>query len=278
MKKTLLISFVFSILAMTNIAHAGSPSVEIIAPIAGVKWEIGKTYTIKWKAKNVNKVGIFIYNDQNETSGSGNYVTPGGFEKIVASKGAYDWTIQANQLPTFSGDKMKSFKIQIYGYDEKDNQLVFSESKGHFSIVPEIVTPGKENFTLEQCVKIQQKMSDSRSYFWRTSEKYKMTYAELSNKIDNVIADASMKKLDISIAEGHFNDLSQVKIAKFNKDYIAFESKFIETSNLACEHPKVEFMKKLSETKILLRQVHADAVDIKSFIKEIIVPDLENLN
>jgi hypothetical protein len=80
------------------------------------------------------------------------------------------------------------------------------------------------------------------------------------------------------LAESYLSDLSRVKIAKFNNDYIAFETKYVETSNLACEHPRVEFMKKLNETKILLQQVHADTVEIRSFINGTIIPELEKFN
>jgi len=119
---------------VTNIVSASGVSLKVSSPQAGAKWKVGETRLIKWKAKNIDKVGIFIYDGRIGGSGSTNYITPNG-NRVSASKGSYAWTIGLNQLPGGSTtNKMNKFKIQIYGYDKNGNEVIFKQSKGKFTI------------------------------------------------------------------------------------------------------------------------------------------------
>lgn len=118
-----------------NVVKAsGGVSLSITSPKAGAKWKVGETRVVKWKAKNIDKVGIYIYDSRISGSGSTNYITPNG-DKVSASKGSYAWTIMLNQLiASDQVKKMNNFKIQIHGYDKSGNEIIFKESKGKFTI------------------------------------------------------------------------------------------------------------------------------------------------
>lgn len=115
-------------------AKAEGENITITSLKGGEKWKVGEARTIKWKAENIDKVGIYIYDSRIEGSGSTNYITTNG-ALINASKGSYKWKIKLNQLPgNYSGKKMNNFKIRIVGYDVDGNEVFTKWSKGKITI------------------------------------------------------------------------------------------------------------------------------------------------
>lgn len=259
-----------------NIAHAGSAGVRIISPEPGAVWEIGKVYTIKWKASGVDDVGIYIFNYNENVGGSGmtNYVTPGSFKKIAASKGSYNWTIQQNQLLSYSTDDMRSFKIKIYGYDKNGKEVAFSESK-KFTIMPSKTT---EKYSDKKCLTVQQKSNEKLAQFIDKKEKHMAVYVDLIDRINKLIARTNEVKLDTSTAESHLAEL-QTKIDKFKQSADACYLSVIEAIeeiSVGCQNLK-GFKGKLAESRTLLQQVNMDSADIRAYVREIILTDLQGL-
>lgn len=97
---------------------AVSASINIISPNGGEKWEVGKTYPIKWESVKVEKVAIEL-------------VGPETKQKIIVlsdNPGFYNWTIGSDIVPN---DK---YKIQVTAYD---TYLSVSDlSNDYFSIIP----------------------------------------------------------------------------------------------------------------------------------------------
>jgi len=287
---------VFFILAVAsfggliNVANASSASIKIISPASGAVWEIGKTYTIKWKASGVDKVGVYIYNYNESVGGSGmtNYVTPGGLELFKASKGSYDWTIQQNQLLSYNTRDIMSFKIKIHGYNSNGDDIALGESK-KFTIIPANTNQAnysteqsskttQRNFSAGQCTKVQQKSNERITFFADKKEKHMAVYTNLVDRINKFIIKADGAKLDTTAINGNLVEL-QIKIDKFKQDSDAFSAKLIvsiEEIASGCQNPK-GFKGKLSESRILLEKVHADAADIRVYVRETILPNLQSL-
>lgn len=97
-----------------------SKNIEITSPVGGEKWEIGKTYEIKWNARaGIDKVGIVLF--------KGN--EPKWIAKDVqASLGRYEWTIYPGQE---YGD---DYWMAVFQYPWKPGNKI-AYSSGAFAIV-----------------------------------------------------------------------------------------------------------------------------------------------
>jgi len=115
-----------------------TPSVTVIFPNGGEKWEIGKDSDITWKSTGIDKVNIYARNlglgvmcspcitGIYCSSCDGTLIT----KDVSASLGKYSWTIPSN---ISSGDK---YKIQIGDSNFYLGQnKVYDESDNYFSIV-----------------------------------------------------------------------------------------------------------------------------------------------
>lgn len=134
----------------------------------------------------------------------------------------------------------------------------------------------KEKFTAERCAQIQQKVQNRTSEFNNKKEKHTSVYTNLVNRINKFIARFDEKKLDTSAIKNHLTEL-QTKIDKFKEDYAAYIAKLGESKNVTCGHSEGEFKGTLLEAKTLLQTVHADAADIRTYVRTVILADIKNL-
>lgn len=134
----------------------------------------------------------------------------------------------------------------------------------------------KEKFTEEKCARVQARIENRNGFFKGNYEKHTSVYTNLVNRINKFIARADALKLDTTAIKSHLAILED-KIEKFKDDYAAYKAKFAETKNYTCGHSEGEFKGILLESKTLLKTVHADAADIRTYVRETILADMRAL-
>lgn len=134
-------------------------------------------------------------------------------------------------------------------------------------------TEFKEKFSEEKCARIQERVQNRLSLFTNAEGKHTKVYANLVNRINKFIARADEAKLDTSVVKSHLSELEN-KIAKFKENYAAYAAKFADKKNYNCQRSKGEFKGALLESKTLLKQVHADAAEIRIYVRTVILPEL----
>ncbi|MFA6383694.1 MAG: hypothetical protein WCX17_04730 [Parcubacteria group bacterium] len=134
----------------------------------------------------------------------------------------------------------------------------------------------KEKFTEEKCERVQARIENRNGFFKGTYEKHTAVYVNLVDRINKFITKAEEQKINTDTIKAHLAEL-QTKIDKFKDDYAAYSAKLGETKNYTCGHSEGEFRGVLLESKTLLKQVHADAADIRKYVRETILVDLKAL-
>lgn len=100
------------------------PYIKVISPNGGERWEIGKTYDIKWQSSGLETIEINLYNSSSGTA-------YGIADDIQASLGSYSWII-SNNIP-----KGSNYLIQING---NYKGAPMDSSDNYFSIVSPTTT------------------------------------------------------------------------------------------------------------------------------------------
>lgn len=134
----------------------------------------------------------------------------------------------------------------------------------------------KEKFTEERCARIQERLQNREANFEEVKEKHLSVYANLVERINKFLDRFKEKGLSTTTLETHLADLES-RIEKFKDDYAAYEAKLQGLKGLTCGHAEGEFKAGLLETKTLLKTVHADAADIRTFVRETILADIKAL-
>jgi chromosome segregation ATPase len=134
----------------------------------------------------------------------------------------------------------------------------------------------KEKFTEERCARVQARIENRNGFFQGNYEKHTSVYVNLVNRINKFITRADEAKLDTATIKSHLAVLED-KIEKFKDDYAAYKAKFEEIKNYTCGHSEGEFKAALLDSKTLLKQVHADAADIRTYVRETILADMRAL-
>jgi peptidoglycan hydrolase-like protein with peptidoglycan-binding domain len=113
-----------------------TPSLTVLSPNGGERWQAGETRRVSWYSTGVKYVRIYIYDDTTIGSGSTNYIYDG---VLFAATGYYDWTINQNQLP--GGSSLpRQYKIRADGLNETAagaTVLTSDHSDGYFTIASE---------------------------------------------------------------------------------------------------------------------------------------------
>lgn len=104
---------------------SGAPYLRVIAPNGGEKWEIGKSYDIKWEVRNVEKIRIAYSTDDGS-----NWTRI--IRDVDAAPGKFTWTIPNDLTPS------ETCRMRIV---DESNDEVFSESYTVFTIATTDTTP-----------------------------------------------------------------------------------------------------------------------------------------
>lgn len=111
-----IITFIF--ISYLFIQHF-TKSVKITSPLGGEEWGIDQTYTIAWKTRGIDRVGIALFKGKEPKWIARN---------ILAAQGKYDWKIYPGQP---YGD---DYWIAVFEYPwKKGNRIAYS--KASFAIV-----------------------------------------------------------------------------------------------------------------------------------------------
>jgi hypothetical protein len=160
---------------VVNTATTVQPSLTVLSPNGGERWEIGKTYTISWNSSGIESVNIELENW--EGAPSGGPITWRIASGVSAALGKYSWTIPANIFPAIrQGD---FYKVRIV--DAKDTSITYAQQKAdssdyYFSIVSPadrltITTASLPDATVGQPYKAVaiEATGGTDSYDWRVS-------------------------------------------------------------------------------------------------------------
>jgi len=183
-----------------------------------------------------------------------------------------------NQITTNTGLSLKK-NVQIDFLSKLKNQWRSQRQDllaGLKQEKADLINKFKEKFTAERCARVQKRIQNRLSLFADAKEKHTSVYTNLVNRINKFIARADEQKLDTTVIKSHLAEL-QDKIEKFKNDYAAYAAKLGETKNYTCGHSEGEFKGVLLESKTLLKQVHTDAADIRTYVRETILVDLKAL-
>jgi len=107
------------------------PSITILSPNGGEKWQYGKNYIIEWKSEGVDKVNIGLEDWTGIIAGD-DYEFCTIAEDVSASTGKYSWTIK--DCPISMGDSFIVRIVDIRGIDQGYYQQAEDSSNGYFSI------------------------------------------------------------------------------------------------------------------------------------------------
>jgi len=120
------------------------PSITVISPNGGERWEIGKTYEIRWESQGVDTVDIRAVTVS--TSPYGILIATG----VPATQKAYSWTISSDFSPR------DDYKISISG--KINGEVISDKSDSYFSIVKKPITctdsDGGKNYYQRGTVKV----------------------------------------------------------------------------------------------------------------------------
>ena len=101
-----------------------TPSITVLSPNGGEKYETGQNYNITWNSVGVEKMFIFIYQKRGDVNGVVSLIG----DNILASLGNYSWTIPVNNSDINKGGQ---FKIVI---SKNGSSNVFDNSDNYFTI------------------------------------------------------------------------------------------------------------------------------------------------
>lgn len=124
LEKTLIYILIFAVIATflfliyLFFVHF-TKNIQLIEPAGAEEWEIGKTYTVSWKSRGIERVGIVLFRG----------IEPVWIEKnIFAALGQYQWKIQPGRP---YGD---DYWIAVFEYPWKKGNVI-DYSDGAFAVV-----------------------------------------------------------------------------------------------------------------------------------------------
>ncbi len=123
--------FVVSVIIYFFIS-TGEKTIKVVAPNGEENWEIGQVHEITWEAKNIDKIGIVLFNGED---------TEWIAKNINASTGKYEWEI-------YPGHKYgRGFWIAVFEYPwNKDSKVDYID--GSFSITFPVLA-GCDNLSID---------------------------------------------------------------------------------------------------------------------------------
>lgn len=125
---TILIILILAILGYWLYFLLGEKKLQLLFPNGGEILEAGETYTIRWRAKKIDKIGIVLF--------EGNDVERGKWivENFPAKEGKYDWKIFVWEKPS------DDYKIAIFEYPFTKKGKIDSSDKSFTIVGPQFAS------------------------------------------------------------------------------------------------------------------------------------------
>ena len=124
-----------------------TPSIKVLSPNGGEKWESGKNHRVTWSSSAVKSVLIAFNYTPAGSSGYTYLYAHGIYDPIPASQGYYDLTVPS--FDKFGGGEGGNVRITIFN---SDNTLIFDDSDAPFTITASIVTEPKLTISVSTSV------------------------------------------------------------------------------------------------------------------------------
>lgn len=120
--------------------------------------------------------------------------------------------------------------------------------------------------------RIQMKIGDFDNNKIRHMEAYsnmKERLSKISDRLSEKGADVSGLKEDLAVLDS--------KISKFSADYAIYIGKLKEAQGFVCGKSKGQFLAKLKESRVALKEVHQDSLEIRAYYVSTIKPELQRI-
>jgi hypothetical protein len=134
----------------------------------------------------------------------------------------------------------------------------------------------KEKFTEERCARITARVQNRTSHYDQKETAHAKVYTNLVNRLNKFLTRFKTAGLDTAKLEGFLAEL-KTKIDKFKSDYAAYIAKLKESKSLTCGYAEGEFRAIMVDAKALLKTVHTDAAEIRTYVRTVIFPELKVL-
>ena len=107
------------------------PSITILSPNGGEKWQYGKNYIIGWKSEGIDKVKIYLEDWEGVIAGD-DYKSCVVADNVPSSAGEYSWTVK--DCPISTGNSFIIRIVDVRGLYQGYSQQAESQSNSYFSI------------------------------------------------------------------------------------------------------------------------------------------------
>lgn len=160
-------------------------------------------------------------------------------------------------------------------------KLIFASSLALFLISASIASAQDQSTTQKQtfeqkCASIQSKITTKITNYDIKKEAHIKAYNNLKTRLQKAIDRLGSKGYDTSKVKADLVVLGQ-KIDKFSQDYATYIAKLKELQTLACGHSEAQFKENLVAVRNLLKVVHQDGLDIRSYYRNTIREDIKAL-
>lgn len=132
------------------------------------------------------------------------------------------------------------------------------------------------NNAIEKCPTIESRIQMKIVNFDNNKIRHLNAYNNLKERLTKVESQLADKGFDTTKLKSYLSVLNS-KIEKFANDYAAYIDKLKESQTFVCSKPKSQFLAKLKEARLVLKTVHQDVLDIRSYYVNTIKPELQNL-
>lgn len=132
------------------------------------------------------------------------------------------------------------------------------------------------NNAIEKCPTIESRIQMKIVNFDNNKIRHLNAYNNLKERLAKVESRLTDKGLDTTKLKSYLSVLSS-KIDKFTNDYATYIDKLKEAQTFVCGKSKAQFLAKLKEARVVLKTVHQDILDIRSYYVNTIKPELQNL-
>ncbi len=124
-----------------SIVSAVTPSITVLSPNGGERWQVGKAYSITWKSNGLEQININLLSADPVNEGS--YRVARLVSNLSALIGNYSWVVpektECLSLPCITLPEHRNHKIEIvdarYGRDSSVSKVYSDTSDAPFSIV-----------------------------------------------------------------------------------------------------------------------------------------------
>lgn len=127
-----------------------------------------------------------------------------------------------------------------------------------------------------RCERVTARVQDRREVYSARADLIRQRHENVKIAVADLVASFKVREYDTSALEASLVEFDQI-LVDFNSSHSGVLAELVKTGELACAENKEQYNQNVELVNNYVKEVQADILEMRTFVQEVIIPEMQNL-